>query len=408
MRIKRSMKIKGLPFVIAAGLMAGSAGQAAEVYLRAGAVTNTLPNGQPVVMWGFAQDSAFEALDGTITVPGPALDIPPNDNSLIIHLDNDLPEPVSVVIPGLIAADSPVPVREPDGRAFSFTDETPPGNTLPVDYRWDWIRSGTFVYHSGSHISVQVQMGLFGGLKKDSDYGEAYPGISYNSDVLFILSEVDTVLHAAVASGNFGAGKAMTSTSGYLPKYFMINGVSFTNGLPGIPAGRPGDRILIRLINAGMESRVPLLDGTYVTLVAEDGYPMPYSRDAYAMWMPPMKTMDGFVVADGTNHFALYDRRLALVNNLTSPGGMMTSLAVMNSAPVTNIPPEWIVAQFGVGPYASNTVGYADDPDMDGMNNYNEYIAGTDPNDPFSLLYISNLNPTNQPHGPVVTFDGYR
>ena len=39
-----------------------------------------------------------------------------------------------------------------------------------------------------------------------------------------LFSEVDPMLHNAVATGNYGPGQAVTSTMDYDPKYFLLNG----------------------------------------------------------------------------------------------------------------------------------------------------------------------------------------
>ena len=376
--------------------------KAAEYFLRTGTATVTLPNGSNVVMWGFAKDSAFGAMDGTVTVPGPALTVLPNDTTLTIHLDNNLPEPVSIVIPGQTIV--PSPVRMGSGRARSFTTETAPSNGVPVNYVWSNLRPGTFLYQSGTHPSVQVQMGLYGSVRKDYAFSQTYPGVSFNAEVTLLYSEIDPVLHAAVATSNYGPGKAMTSTVGYLPKYFLINGHSYTNGMAPVAAGRPGDTVMIHFLNAGLETHVPIVNNSYLRLIAEDGFPYPYPKNQYSVFLPAGKTIDAVFTSNQTNTFALYDRRLDLINDMQTSGGMMTALSIMNPQAITNLPASWVTNYFGPGPYPPNTIGLADDPDKDGVSNLSEYIAGTDPTDPFSFLYISSINPLNPPQGPIVKF----
>ena len=309
-------------------LWTAPAPRAAEFFLRAAAVTNTMPDGTNVVQWGFARDSAFGARDGAVTVPGPILLVLPGDNVLTIRLDNDLPEPISIVINGQFTTSAaPAPVRHPDGRVRSFTHETPPGNTTPVTYTWSPVRPGTYLYLSGSHPQVQVPMGLYGALKKDTNNGVAYPGASYATDVLLLFSEIDPALNAAVATGNFGAGKARPSALGYEAKYFLINGIPYTNGAPPIRGGDPGKTNLIRLLNASLETHVPVLNGAYLSLIAQDGNLRPYPKNSYAVPLPPQKTIDALLVAPAAGTYALYDRRLGLVSGNHVPGGMLTHLS---------------------------------------------------------------------------------
>jgi FtsP/CotA-like multicopper oxidase with cupredoxin domain len=303
----------------------------AVYYLRADTITKVMPDGQPVVMWGFAADSAFGAEDGQVTVPGPLLTVPPNHRQLVIVMDNNLPVPVSVVIPGQITKTTPVKFTDGEGRQRirSFTHETEPNNTAPVVYGWRNLRPGTYLYHSGTHPAVQVQMGLYGCLKKDNALGRAYAGIPYDSEVVLCFSEIDPALHNAVASGNYGSGKTMTSTMDYRPKYFLVNGQPYSSGLPPLPAGRPGNRVLIRFINAGLETHVPLLQDFYMGVVAEDGYRYRYLRQQYSLILPAHKTKDAIIIPRAVGTYPVYDRRLRLTNAGASPGGMLTFLNVI-------------------------------------------------------------------------------
>jgi FtsP/CotA-like multicopper oxidase with cupredoxin domain len=365
-----------------------------------------MADGRPVVMWGFAQDSGPSVQDGVITVPGPAIALGPDAQSLVIHLNNTLTTPVSVVIPGQYALQGD-PERNLDGRARSFTHEAPPGGT--ADYTWPNIQPGTYMYHSGSHAALQVQMGLYGALTRLAGFGEAYPGVRFERELTLLFSEVDPDLHDAVAANDYGPDKTVTSTLKYSPQYFLIDGVSYTNGLLPVFAGRPGDRILLRLINAGIDYRIPTLNNGYFSLLSEDGSLLPFPRETYTTLLPPLKTMDAlFAVSpsDGPQTFALYDRRLGLVNSISQEaGGMLTHLDVSNPTCPVVVTAEWITTFFGAGPsYPANTVGALDDPDGDGVSNINEFISGTNPNNSLSYLRITALSPPDPMAGTLITF----
>jgi len=74
-----------------------------DIYLRAEAFDKTMPDGAVVRMWGFARDTSFGSLDGTVSSPGPQITVPVGNPYIVIHLDNNLPQPVSIVIPGYVA-----------------------------------------------------------------------------------------------------------------------------------------------------------------------------------------------------------------------------------------------------------------------------------------------------------------
>ena len=299
----KNMKILTAALLMTAALsVASTPGLAAEFFLRADVTTKTMPDGQVIPMWGFALDSAFDANDGTITIPGPMLTVPAGDTTLTIHLKNNLTAaqtglplgcPVSLVIPGQITTMTPVrfgptPYPQFEGRVRSLTHETEPNNSAPVDYVWNNFQPGTYVYHSGTHIQCHVQMGLYGGVVKDyaASPKQAYPGVVYETSVPVFFSEIDPVFHQAVDSNNYGPGKPMTSTIHYEPRYFLINGEAFTAGQPLLAAGGHGGGTLLRFFNMGLETRCPLLQGSHMTLIAEDGRPYSYPKEQYVASLP--------------------------------------------------------------------------------------------------------------------------
>ena len=69
-----------------------------------------------------------------------------------------------------------------------------------MSYTWTGVSPGTYLYHSGTNPTIQVQMGLYGAVTSDSAAGMAYPGVPYASEVLLVYSEIDSAVHAAVPS----------------------------------------------------------------------------------------------------------------------------------------------------------------------------------------------------------------
>jgi len=315
-----------------------------EYFLRAERIVKTVPdsNGVAIPMWGFAMDSSFGAEDGTVAVPGPLLTVPVGDSTLTIHLDNNLSVPTSVVINGQSA--TMTPVRNPDGRIRSFTHETEPNNPATVDYTWTNVRPGSYIYESGTHPAVQVQMGLYGAVVKDYAAGnDSLAGYSYQNEpyeigVPLIFSEIDVDLHAAVDSNNYGPGMAMTSTIDYQPEYFLINGQAYVPGQTALPAGTSGGGTLLRMFNAGLKTRCPLLQGARMMLIAQDGQPYRYAKDQYVASLPAGKTIDAMVAFPSAGTYPIYDRMLGLTNAQTLGGGMLAHLqaGAGNAWPVIN------------------------------------------------------------------------
>jgi FtsP/CotA-like multicopper oxidase with cupredoxin domain len=330
----------------AALALAGHSAVAAEYWLRAGTTTVQMPNPNGggtigVAMWGYAQcSSPMTATCGTVTVPGPALTVPPGDSTLTVHLLNTLAAPTSLVIHGLVKTMAPVWTDGSSGprgtdlskRVRSFDAEAAPNGT--ADYTWPNVGPGTYLYQSGTQPQVQVQMGLYGAVTKNfadattTASAAAYAGVLFDNQAMLLYSEIDPALHAAVATGAYGTAAGPTSTIGYAPKYFLVNGQPFPNGSPVIsPAGNPGTTLL-RFLNAGLTTHVPMIQGTHWTLVAEDGKPSPWRRNQYTALLPAAKTVDVLLTPDsGGAVYPIVDRRLSLSNNGLSDGGMLAFLS---------------------------------------------------------------------------------
>ena len=340
-------------------VMVGNASAVTDIYLRADTVMLAVPDGlggtTNVPMWGFAQETAFGNELGTVTVPGPMIEVPPGETLLRIHVDNNLTnEPISLQINGLMLTNNTGPVwselgdatvyNPPDrnrpagnftARVRSFSHETPPGNTTDVVYEFDVTnRTGTFLYMSGTNPAKQVQMGLYGAVKKDAAAGEAYPGVLYDKEIVILYSEVDPVMAAAINAGTYGPGGTITSSLHRDPKFFLINGKAYDptsadgGGLDPINSADPvnaGDTVLVRFLNAGYETHVPQLLNMYMNLIAEDGNAYTYPKMQYGVQLPAGKTIDATIIMPTTiGRFSIHDAALNLTNNGTAGfGGML-------------------------------------------------------------------------------------
>ena len=348
---------KRLILALVAVVLMATPSFAVDYYLCAQSVDKTMPDGALVAMWGFALDDDANLTNGcpagTATVPGPKLTVPSGDSQLVIHLRNDLSgpgtEPVSVVIPGqamptdvggtLLPA---VFFTDANGlsRVMSFTQEAATGGGTQI-YYWNNIQPGTYAYQSGTHPQVQVQMGLYGAMVKNSDdaTAAAYPGVTYTDQRDLFFSEVDPALHAAVAGGTFSG-----STLNYLPKYFLLQSYDVA-GVPEdvtidartlpptcIDSGLAvGDSVLLRMYNMGLRELAPMMMGAHFDLVAEGGKKYPFARTQYQTLLMPGSTKDAIFTPDFEGDVKLIERRLSvtdpgLVGSVS--GGMQTCFSV--------------------------------------------------------------------------------
>jgi len=322
------------------------AAHGAEYWLCAKSTSVTMPDSVSVPMWGYALDTTDFGGNcaAAASVPGPALVVPAGDPAgLVVHLRNfDLPEPTSIVIPGQVT--TMIPVRHTvgpyAGRVRSFAAEA----TAATDQTYTWaaanLTPGTYLYHSGTHPQVQVQMGLYGAVTHDAvaavpptSPAQAYAGQAYDSEVTLLFSEIDKDLHDAVAASpsQYGPNKPVSSTVDYAPDYFLVNGQPYTTESLPLAAGGAGQTTLLRLLNAGLQTRSPVLQGMHMRLVAEDGKPYPYAREQYSVFLPALKTVDAVVTPASAGTYPVYDRRLGVTNPGpvgSVDGGMLAFLTV--------------------------------------------------------------------------------
>lgn len=354
-----------------ATLLAAGPAQAVRYALKASAYVETMPDGTAVTMWGYrasaanptaTQINSLAAATTGFVSPGAALVVPPGDNTLEIVLINGLPNGhlTSLVVHGLVNGSDPVfataagstgTVCLPgvgtlaDQRACrlrSLAKETPNGTAAANrrTYTFSNVAPGTYLYQSGTHQQVQVQMGLYGMASKEAPpagtqryaYGSAGAQTApFEREVKLVFSEVDAALHAAVAAGTFTG-----STIDYQPTHHRLHRYAAPANANPVTATRlqhtapnssnqtiavtSGERQLLRMVNAGLTSRSPGLRDGHWQLVAEDGKPYPYPREEAGALLPAAKSMDAVVSpqrsASATtateNDLVVFDRRVGL------------------------------------------------------------------------------------------------
>jgi len=286
-------------------LATGSARAVTDVWLVAQPFNQVMPDGLSIPMWGYGlADPGFTNIQPP-TAPGPFISV--TSGPLNVHLRNTLAVPISFMIPTLPVEMTPVKFTDSTGRERirSFTAETAPG--ADGLYVFPTLREGTFLYTSGTHIQVQQQMGLFGGLKVDLVPGQAYPGVNFQVEQVFIFSEIDPNLHFTVANGTYGT-PAYPSTMDYKPSYFLLNGAAYSPITAPTIAGGAGQTVLVRFLNAGLRPKVPQVLGGYLDLVAESAYLYPHRRQQYSVSLGPGKAVDAVVAFTAAGSLSLLDR----------------------------------------------------------------------------------------------------
>lgn len=224
-----------------------------------------------VPMW------TFEGDDGP-RLPGPTLAAIEGD-TITLHVRNKLDRPHAFAVAGTPVTTGPIP----EGEWVEITFTAP--------------AAGTYIYLDPLAAPLNRLMGLHGVLtvlpedprtpyssptaavrRLFDDLGRSpqFPGepwIPARSRIWHVHT-VDPAWHARIA-----AGEAVTPAqvaTGYLPRYFLLNGQSgyFASHDPAtFPAGRIGQPHLIRIVNTGVTTNSLHIHGNHVFVIAENGLP---------------------------------------------------------------------------------------------------------------------------------------
>ena len=330
-----------------------------EVFLQTQRFDKALPGGGTVAMWGFASctDATYSdcELSTEMDAPGPQVDAFAGYN-LNINVQNTLPMPVSIMIPGQANAGLSGAAAGAGRTGFAVPIAASDGATFPTgSYSFGNLKAGTYLYQSASYPSVQVPMGLYGAVIVHEDSAQAYDGISTPSETLLLFSEVDPIQNNRVdmyAGPAYSAGQlqnrcvaiadytanmtaGMPCTIDYSPMYFFINDEPTAE----LPAVNPGDVALLRMANAGLHSHTPAIVGVDFELIAEDGnlYPIPQVQSAALL--AAGKTLDALITLPaGDVTLQIFDRMPTFSNDfsiiwpgwLNSTAFWFTRSAVLN------------------------------------------------------------------------------
>jgi hypothetical protein len=325
------------------------------------APTGTACPAGTVKMWLPADSNAVPPATGLLA-PGSFLIRADEGDDLTINVSNELAIPVSLVIPGQVLSNNAGPVwfadianpytsatvtgSRPGGdvtsRVRSFSHEAPVGGPgapgAATAYTWNGLKPGTYLILSGTHPSLQVQMGIYGILIVRATDGGPYAGITPPAhEETLLFSEIDPSIHNnADDTAMVATPPTIPSTNIFFPKYFLINGKAFPGNNP-IPIGAAGSTTLLRFANAGLDTYVPLLQGQSMQVIAEDGYlktaNLRFNR--YSVDLHAGKTFDALLTNPAAGYIPVYDRRLYLSNAAKAPGGMLTYLEVGGPGPNT-------------------------------------------------------------------------
>lgn len=217
--------------------------------------------------------------------------------TVTVTLRNNLPTRTSIVFPGQsgVTAACTVAAHCLAAGPGRLTTEVNPAGT--VTYTFVATNAGTYTYHSGTQMDVQLEMGLAGALiVRPVALNQAYDSVdtrfSPGREYLLMLSELDPARHQAVrdqvnalpAVPPAGWRVDTRSFGAYAPRYWFINGRNSPDtlaaaGAPALPNQpynalvqmHPGDDVLLRVINMGRDLHPFHHHGNNTWTVARDG-----------------------------------------------------------------------------------------------------------------------------------------
>ncbi len=242
-----------------------------------------------VIQWEVLDGEFVEVWAYNGQYPGPEIRVKEGDK-VRINLTNNLPEATTIHWHGL-----EVP-NDQDGVPGITQPDIPPGGSWT--YEFVAPKPGTAMYHTHSNTFVQLSKGLFGAFIVEPR--EGLP--QYDREYTLLLHE----------------------TGGF----YTINGHSFPKTLEdSLLKIKTGERILIRMINAGQLHHPMHLHGHQFTVVQLDGNPLTNPLVVNTQDIAPGQTVDVEVLGTNPGTWVFHCHIIFHVTNRgVYPGGMLTAL----------------------------------------------------------------------------------
>jgi len=282
-----------------------------DLYAKSGTVA--LYGAVTTNIWGYAANPGDAP-----SLPGPAIVVNEGD-CVQVNLHNNLVEVTGLEFHGQGMTPDLTGVSAGGTQTYIFTAANP----------------GSFLYEAGLIQGTQHQaaMGMYGALivRPSSGPGYAYnnPATAFAREAVLVLSEVDPALNNSAAPASF-------DMRSFAPKYFLVNGKAYPD--TAAIAALSGETVLLRYINAGMQSHAMSTLGVSQKAIAVDGHPYAHPHRMVAETIATGQTLDVLTslpvgAADGTQ-YAIYDANSMLRNSSTnSMGGMLVYLNVGATPP---------------------------------------------------------------------------
>jgi plastocyanin len=294
-------------------------------------------------------------------VPGPEIRVREGDH-VRITLINHLPVGTTIHWHGVN-----VP-PDMDGPAGLNQAPVEPGQTFVYDFIA--TPAGTRWYHSHTDVATQVMLGLYGAFIVEPKTG----AVHYDREYTYLLAEWDNELTPEVATGAAPRGPRDSTLRGgeFGTDEFLMDG-KMDEAIPPIVV-KEGDRVLVRLINAGTMAHPIHLHGHSFKIVATDGNPVPEAAQL---------TKDTVLVAPGERYDIVFEANnpgvwmvhCHIENHAAN--GMMTLIEYEGYLPSGPLAELWALTPGASASPGADNAMHGGMGDMSGMSNMDAAPAAT-------------------------------
>lgn len=249
-------------------------------------------DGNSVYFWGFGNGAA------AAQYPAPTL-VVTQGQTVRITLNNQLPEPVSLLFPG-----QELSLTTTGGVHGILGRHVAPGGTAAT-YTFVASQPGTYQYQSGARADLHTEMGLSGALiVRPSGFSStntlnrkayAHTNTAFDHEYLFFLSEMDENIHIEVERQVKAGQPVAVDMSKWMPVYWFINGRTAPDTMLGpgadapwlpaqpydcMPIFHPGEKVLMRVVGAGRDPHPFHHHGNHSRIIARDGRVLEHAANA--------------------------------------------------------------------------------------------------------------------------------
>ena len=320
-----------------------------EIRLEVIEVTEEVYPGEFVKFWVFAPEG--RGMTQVARAPSPTIRVEEGDRVRIV-LQNTHYFPHTIHLHGTIHPNAM------DGVPDITQAAVKPGKSF--SYEFTAKNPGTFFYHCHVQPDVHVLMGLVGMLviepnRRDNNFTHLVPGAGrmpelakatleegYGREYSLVYMDIDARLNRIPAAYKDPREIEKRMHREYdstqrQPNVFMLNGRSFPFTLRDTPIEvKSGERVKLRILNAGARPIKLHTHGHHPTLTHLDGYPVPdgmrYTRDVFDIGAAQRIDLelrpgsDDFY-ASGPGVWIMHDHTEQTVTNKgISPGGDITAI----------------------------------------------------------------------------------